>query len=74
MKRTYTASELMVLAPGVMPEDGAVERAAERRKTDRLNKNIRHLQRRIAESDGRDKDAEFLLGELLYGNAEDWKA
>jgi hypothetical protein len=54
------------LPPGVMPEAGAHEQAEAKRQTTKLNRDIRHLQRRIAESDGRDHDAERLLCERLF--------
>ena len=64
---------LRVEGPGVSaPIEGLAEKTEAARQTTKLNRDIRHLQRRIQESGGTDRDAEHLLCEVLYGNAV-WK-
>jgi hypothetical protein len=67
--KTFDPKIFFSLTPGVMPEAGAAEKTEERRQAEKLARDTRHLQRRIAESDGRDRDAEHLLCELLYADA-----
>ena len=64
--KSFDPGTFFTLLPGVKAEDGVIERAEATKATTKLNKDIRHLQRRIAESDGRDHDAERLLCERLF--------
>jgi hypothetical protein len=71
--KTFDPGTFFCLPPGVKPDAAADERAEVKREAVRFNKAADHLRRRIQESGGTDRDAEFLLGELLYGNIETWK-